>query len=232
MAYLKAVQDGFQSLRKSGQIEKAFQGWKGRHEALDEYSSVEDLIHLFRAPEGGLVYEKNDALAALCEEVGEGDETAGILLVWIFIGAFRRIVGKIGRSPLSQDELESEMFVAFWEAAKANGSNAEMLTLRLFDAIRSAARRAVKQARREVSRKAEVDLEPAGPSPFVDNPALVVERARDEGIITDEEAEIIVATRLEGISVEEFGSQQDLTREAAGMRRMRAEEKLTTWLRP
>ena len=230
MAYLKAVEDGFRSLRKSGQIEKAFQGWKRRHAALCEYSSVEGLIHLFRSPEEGLVYEKNDVLAALCEEVGEGDETAGILLVWIFIGAFRRIVGKIGQSPLSQDELESEMFTAFWEAAKTNGSNAERLTLRLFDTIRGAARKALKQARRDASRTAEFDLDPAGPSPFVDNPALVVERARDEGIITEEEAEIIIANRLEGVSVEEFGLAQDLTREAAGMRRMRAEEKLTNWL--
>lgn len=232
MAYLKAVEDGVRSLRNSGQMEKAFQGWKRRHAVLCEYSSVEDLIHLFRSPEKDLMHEKNDVMAALCEEVGEGDETAGILLVWIFIGAFRRIVGKIGRSPLNQDELESEMFTAFWEAAKTNGSNAEKLTLRLFDTIRGAARKALKQARREASRTAEFDLEPAGPSPFVDNPALVVERARGEGIISEEEAEIIIATRLEGIPVQEFGSMQGLTREAAGMRRMRAEEKLTTWLRP
>jgi len=229
MAWIRTVEKSFDRLRETYRMEEAFQGWNEDRPALAGFGSLEELIRFCRNQNEDLLYEKNRVIAALCTEAAEGDGEAGLLLVWLFMGIFHNLAMRIGPCPLSPDELESEMLSAFWEEVRR--AKEEKLSGTLFYAVKHRVWGAVREKRAEFSRQAIFNLEPAGPSPFVENPSLVVERAAKEGVLSEIDAELVIATRLEDLAVEEFGRKHGMSREQTHKRRQRAEQKLIGWLR-
>lgn len=162
MAWMRTVEKTFiKHLRATGQMGDAFQGWKKDRPALKEFKSVEELVRFCRNPNEDLLEEKNRAIAAVCAEAVEGDDEAELLLIWLFIGVFRKILRKIGPSPLSRDELESEMLAAFLEEVAVAAGDEEKLSGRLFYAVKHRAWEAIREKRAELSRRADFNLEPA-----------------------------------------------------------------------
>jgi len=229
---MRTVEKSFiEHLRVTGQMEDAFQGWKKDRPALEEFKGVEELVRFCGNPNEDLLQAKNRVIAAICAEAIEGDDEAVLLLIWLYMGIFRNILRKIGPSPLSQDELESEMLAAFLEEVAVAAGDDEKLFGRLFYAVKHRVWEAIREKRAELSRQTDFDLEPSGPSPFVDNPALVVERAVKEGVLLEADAELVIATRIEDLSVGEFALTHGMSPEKAHKRRQRAEQKLIVWLR-
>ncbi len=229
MAWMRTVEKNFERLRANSRIEDAFQGWKEDQPALEGFEGVEELIRFCRNRNDDLLHEKNRVIAAVCAEAAQDDDEAGLLLVWLFIGIFRNLAGRIGECPLSPDELESEMLAAFWEEVRR--AEEEKLVGNLFYAVKHRLWEAIREKRAELSRRSDFNLEPAGASPFVNNPALVVERAAKEGVLSAADAELVIATRLEDLSVEDFVRKHGLSLEGTHKRRQRAEQKLIDWLR-
>lgn len=201
---------------------------------LDGFLDVEELIAFVRSRDQTEYDMKNDVLAALCRvatsQGREGYEQAGILVIWLFSGAMRNISREIGKSPLNLDELDSEMVAGFWEEVSAGCRRSRGFSSRLYHAARRRAWKAVIAARKQEAGATEADLESMPDLGASGNPSAVLEAAESEGILSDAQAELIEATRIEGQSVASVACGMGLSREAAGMRRKRAEDRLASWL--
>lgn len=80
MAWIRMAEKSFESLRATGRMEKAFQGWKKYRTPLAGFGSVEELISFCRNQNEDFLQEKNCAIAAVCAEAVDGDDEAELLL--------------------------------------------------------------------------------------------------------------------------------------------------------
>ncbi|MEX2551535.1 MAG: hypothetical protein WD627_00840 [Actinomycetota bacterium] len=237
MAIVHAIEKSFAYLRNSASLERAFERWQWTEASLGHLSNVEALIALCRNPNVSLGQRKNEALASLCAlatgsdgiiELVEAD--AGLLLIWLYAGAMRNIAKEIGESPLTLEELDSEMLAGFWDEASNAGRNSSGLSNRLYHAARRSAWKAVTDASRFASRQTDLDFEMPGEINPSNNPSCLLERAKSEGVLSQVQVELIGATRLDGMPLAKIADELGLTREAATMQRTRAHRRLAVWL--
>jgi hypothetical protein len=236
MAIVHAIEKSFASLRSSASLERAFERWQRTQTSLGRLSNVEALIALCRNSNLSLCQRKNEALAGLCalatgsDGAVEREADAGLLLVWLYAGAMRNIAKEIGKSPLTLEELDSEMLAGFLDEASNAGRNSSGLSNRLYHAARRSAWKAVTDARRFASRRADLDSEMHGEISPSNNPSCLLERAKSEGVLSEVQVELIGATRLDGMPLAKIADELGLTREAATMQRTRAHKRLAVWL--
>jgi hypothetical protein len=221
--------------RLSPRIQAGFARWQLREPILAEFASVEDLIAFCRNRDRTLYSAKNEAIAALCRlatsvDSPGGDAEAGVLLVYLFIGAFRNIGREIGPSLLSLDELDSEMLSGFWEEATRVRTSHRAASTRLYHAARRSAWEAVRKARNQASTTVEMDAATAVPGSISSNPSQVLERAVREGVISAIQCELIGAIRVDGTPTTRVAQSVGLTRAAASMQLTRGERRLAAWL--
>lgn len=227
--HLQSIDSKFAEALQAGLFEAAFRHWSKRAPAIARFRSFDDLIALATNLEGSAGAERNLALDALCGLAREGDQEAGVLLLWVFSRAFHGIKKRIGDCPLSPEELESEMTAAFWEAVASN-QGAERLGSRLFYHVLQAAWRAVKAARSEITGRVELEPEMVGASQKCADPSGIVQDACDRGALDEIGAELILATRVDGSPIGKVAFRLGLKPEAAGMRRKRAERALVAYI--
>lgn len=162
--------------------------------------------------------------------VTSGDAEAGVLLVYLFIGAFRNIAKEIGPCLLSLDELDSEMVSGFWEEATRVRTSHQAASTRLYHAARRSAWEAVSKARHRACTTLELDAATAVAGSSSSNPSQVLERAVRQGVISPIQCELIAATRVEGAPATRVAPSLGLTRAAASMQLTRGERRLAAWL--
>lgn len=217
-------------------LDAVFDRWQRLEPALEKFASADELIAYCRTQDRTLYAEKNEALAALCRLAtptaypGGSDAEAGVLLIYLFSGAFRNIAKEIGPCPLSLDELDAEMLCGFWEAAARVRTNSRAASTRLYHGARIRAWQAVAQARQRAATMADVDcatLPPPAPSP---NPPAILSQALREGVIDQIQCELIAATQIDKEPTAPLARSLGITRAAATMQRTRAMRRLAAWL--
>ncbi len=168
-------------------------------------------------------------LAARARSDG-GDWTVGLIGV-LLPGLRRALVPLAAPCPGRRADLEAEMLVgvlvALDRVPPGRPRPAGWLTGRAFDAAKQLLRR--DQAETAVP-EGEPAPELARPMPS-GNPEAVLARAVAAGVLCDDDAELIAATRLEKISLALAAAIRGVSYPAAARRRQRAEQALAGWIR-
>lgn len=234
MSVVGELERSFEQLRP--RLDTAFGRWRRLEPALGKFATVEEFVAFCRDQNPALYSDKNDAIASLCRLAttssrpqSRGAE-AGVVLIYLFSGALRNIAKEIGSCLLSLDELDSEMLAGFWEEAARVRTSSRGASTRLYHAARRRAWEAVAAARQHASSTAELNPAILVPSVPSSNPSLILERALQEGVISEIQAELIGATRIERAPTTAVATSLGLTRQAATMQRTRAARRLAAWL--
>ena len=234
MSLVRELEHLFEQVRP--RLDTVFVRWQRLEPTLEKFASADVLIAYCRTQDRALYAEKNDALAALCRLAtptaypGGSDAEAGVLLVFLFSGAFRNIAKEIGTCLLSLDELDAEMLCGFWEAAARVRTNSRAASTRLYHGARIRAWKAVAQARQRACSTADLDCSAfpsSAPSP---NPPAILSQALQEGVIDQIQCELIAATQIDREPTAPVARGLGITRAAATMKRTRAMRRLATWL--
>jgi hypothetical protein len=224
-------------------LNAALTGWRVRMPTLARFDSIDALVTFFRAK--GSDDEKSKAVVTLAELCRQGDEQAKLLVGELFMPALRGTLSRFRGGPLSSDELESEIAAAFWELVTTTTEETPKPLARLG---RRPGDRVLEVIRRERAReKPELPIEElqelaAGtPWPEPSKPGRralgeretrVLAEARDDGVLTEFEAQLIAMTRIEGLTLDEarvrLGGERST--EALGAARRRAEGLLRAWV--
>ncbi|MEY9858561.1 DNA-directed RNA polymerase specialized sigma24 family protein [Catenulispora sp. GAS73] len=127
-----------------------------------------------------------------------------------------------------RDDLDAEILTGFLEHLATIDTFRPAILHRLRYAAQRAGERAAKAD--ATHRKSHTDAESAPPKSPWGHPDLVLNRAVGEGAITEAEADLIGATRLEDVYLAEAAEMLGITVNAAKIRRQRAEARLVAWL--
>jgi DNA-directed RNA polymerase specialized sigma24 family protein len=152
---------------------------------------------------------------------------AGVLLP----GIGRRVYPLCRAYPRLAHDLEAEALAGLLQAVKGWSCGKDRVATRL---VWAAARASHKLLRRELAvaeREAAVGLELDAPARPAIRGELVLDEAVAAGVVSQRDAELIAATRLEDVPVRELGERWGVGYEALRKRRQRAEASLADWLR-
>ena len=221
MSVLAAVDAAVSELERGGALEAALAAWRRRHPCLGPYGCATQLARELLDPAAPYAV-KDEVAGALCREAAGGDEAAGLVVVWLFLPALRRLCRGGG------DELEAEAVLGLWEAVgTAAGVPPAPVCLCL---ARGARRRA--QAQRRMQRRRSVE-EPAevvpAPPPRRGSPGELIAAAVGAGVISAVAGELIEATRLGGEALAAAAEALRIPLATASRLRRRAEGALCAW---
>lgn len=230
---MQSFKDRFATLRAAGNLDAALVRWrKDECSPLKKFVHLDELVELLEIPEEELKQDKDVVLRALCELARGGDEEASLLLIWLFLGVFRKTQGEIGLCRLSEEELEAEMLAGFWEEVSRDHDAEENVAARLFYSVHNRAWKAIRWANRGGSPDPDVgsDFDARGLRGQLPDPIWLIERAKNEGVLSQGQADLILANRVQGRRIEDLADEAGISRQAMGMRRTRAEQKFLAWL--
>ena len=143
--------------------------------------------------------------------------------VGVAMPGLRRIVSRLSRGHLRHaDDIESEVLAGFLDALRGIDLEAPSVWVRLCWAAWRAGVTA-RDVTSVVELPLDVDNGSRSPSRPYGHPDLVLGRAVAAGIITAAQAELIGATRLGDVFIDEIGHRQGLSAPVVRMRRRRAE---------
>lgn len=234
----------FRSLRDSSELHQAFERWRLEHASLASYQGIEDIWKLFR--DRGTSYDKKNPVAlALCQLVQAGDELAILVLVELYAPSLRNAVGRnIGKSQLTVDELHTEAVDGLLTAARGITPDTERVSGRLSGRVRDRLSDAVKAANK--AHRLQSPVAPGRLDPLVERsagshagaeqevleawaPRELLERAVRAGVITDDDARLIEAARVRGVSLKDLAEQRQESYSATKTRLSRAQKALRGW---
>lgn len=234
----------FRALRSSNELHQAVERWSSEHPTLVPYKEIEDIWKLFRDKEAS--YEKKNPVAiALCQVVQAGDELATIVLVELYAPSLRNAVGRnIGKSPLTVDELHTEAVDGLLTAARGVTPDTKRVSARLAGRVRDRLTDAVMAANK--AHRLQSPVAPERLDPLVERsvgshagaeqevleawaPRELLERAVRARVITDDDARLIEAARLGGVSLKDLAEQRQESYSATKTRLSRAQKALRGW---
>ena len=168
-----------------------------------------------------------DALVARAKAEG-GAWSVG--LAGVLLPGLRRAAWPLVQScPDKADDIEAETLAAFLAAVARCQPGRERLAARLCWLARIGATRLLRTELAEVGRPAGDPVSAAPPRPW-SHPDFVLDHAVRAEIIKTAEAELIGATRIGDVPIEDAANALGLEYWACVKRRYRAERKLTAWL--
>ena len=241
MGVLREMESRFRELRGSPALDSAFGEWKQRRVELARFEGPNDLIAFMRKAMGS--YQERDQMAwALCLETFAGSdretrsqEAAFTLLVGIFLpalwGAGERVLAS---ADIEVDELQASLLDGFIEAAARKRTDATRVS---GDLINGARHRAWEMARQSFTPTS--DLEEALHLAYEDDPIDPVWKdpwvllcyARMKEVVTDDGAELIFWTRLNGELLSKVALLLGLSPDQAYKTRSRAQTQVEEWIR-
>ena len=151
-------------------------------------------------------------------------------LAGVLLPGLRRAAWPLVQScPDKADDIEAETLAAFLAAVARCQPGRERLAARLCWLARIGATRLLRTELAEVGRPAGDPVSAAPPRPW-SHPDFVLDHAVRAEIIKAAEAELIGATRIGDVPIEDAANALGLEYWACVKRRYRAEQKLTAWL--
>lgn len=148
----------------------------------------------------------------------------------VALPGLRRAAGRLAHAA-SRADVEADLLEGFLAALPHVDTSRSGICARLVNAAHTCARARARE--QEAAAAGEAHFAPASalPPPPVGHPDLLLARAARLGVVTDAEAELVGATRLEQVTVGEFAQRLGWTRAAAYHRRAQAEAKLAAAIR-
>jgi hypothetical protein len=226
---LQRVEGDLAALRRSGVLDDALRRWKTRRDALRSYADAETLIRFLRDPDAEPRAAKDSALAAICVEATDGDQTAATLLLWLMLPGLLRVRQRLATwNALGRDDFDAELLAGVWEAATAVGPSSTGVAARLVNRARRRALTAVRRAADWAGRSEPLSTEMAEPEhEHAGGPEEVLSEAVRAGVISTEEAELFRATHG---TIGKVRALMEVTVYGAQNRRRRARQRLLDWL--
>jgi hypothetical protein len=178
---------------------------------------------------GMLVYERYDSETTdalwrqLARHAREWGPAWVVGAIGVALPALTHFAARISRSyPRLADDIDSEILAAFLHALRTADLAAPRLWLRLCWAAWRAGAAVINDDEGE---ELPLDLSSGSRTPRMPygHPDLLLGRAAAAGLITDEAAELISATRFGDTLIEQLAAEQGITPAALRMRRRRAE---------
>lgn len=218
---------GAQDPRRLG---AALRRWREGHGALRPFRDPADLVGFLRGRDPGQAAERDAAWAALCLEATGGDREAALLLLRLLRPALRRARRRLGRwEAIEADDLEAELLAGVWEAAAEVRPDTRDVAGRLVNRglwrALGAMREAIEWSRRALPLPPSVADRAPGEAPGAAE--WILGAALAEGVISPQEAELLLATRR---SIRSVSERLGITLAAAQKRRRRARGRLASWL--
>lgn len=172
--------------------------------------------------------------AALGELVRRAQEERGawvIGLAGVLLPGLRRVAGRLARDfPGETADIDAEVLGGFLEALNGLEPSGEHLASRLlWPAYRHARRLRMVEVEQTLRRIPETAAAHVPARPW-GHPDFVLARAVKAGAITAAEAELIAATRLEGVDLVSFALAEECSIDVIRHRRHRAERRLVKFL--
>jgi len=226
---LQRVEGDLAALRRSGVLDDALRRWRTRRDALRSYADAEALFGFLRDPDAEPRAAKDSALAAICVEATDGDQTAATLLLWLMLPGLLRVRQRLATwNALGRDDFDAELLAGVWEAATAVGPSSAGVAARLVNRARRRALTAVRQAADWAGRTEPLSTETAEPGHEQSGgPEDVLSEAVRAGVISGEEAELFRATHG---TIGKVRARMGVTVYGAQIRRRRARQRLLDWL--
>lgn len=238
MALLSDIESAFEAARRTPFLDAAFKRWRSSHPtALGDFEDLEALIGFCRHPGTQDYARKSDSIAVLCLEARRRDgkpELAGLLLAWLLLPGLWELSNRLADpSRLAVEEMDAELLAGFWNVAAKIHPGSPKVAGRLIRGARNKALRAIARAalyRDRVEPTAELELRPSPTSTSLSEFDLTRD-AEQAGTLTNFEARLIEATRLQGASLATLAKWLEVPYSSLKLKRWRAENRLAAWLR-
>jgi hypothetical protein len=154
-----------------------------------------------------------------------------IAAVALALPGLRRLAGQLARGYDGDPaDLDAEMLTAFLDALKCIDPDRSRIALRLWRAARSAGIKLRHADALHAGRHTPAEESSLPPRPY-GHPDFVLADAVRQDVITAAEAELIGATRLEGLALADAADNLEISYNAAKNRRWRAETRLVEAIR-
>lgn len=238
--FFAEIERRFDGELRASRLGRRYQEWRSRHPSLAQFEDLDALGAFFR--DRSKPYPPKDEIAGILCALSSDDELAELLLLKLYIPGLIAKRNRLLGYGLSQDELDSALVAGFRDRAARTDLGTEMLSGRLLSAARDRARREIKESAAISALEAptaEDDVfegagEEADIAEEVSDKLTAADHIRGalaEGVVSKEQAEILWATSVEDLQVKQAARRFDITEKAAGVRLLRAREKLKPWLR-
>jgi hypothetical protein len=231
MDMLTRIEQEIIALRESGALAATFRRCKEQGEGLRSFPDAEALIAFLRDPEAGPRRRKDAALSALCMEAIAGDQRVATLLLWLLLPGLLCVrSGLAGRDALEAQDVDAELVTGVWEAATEVGPQTRKVAARLVNRARWRALAAIREVVDWERRSEPLDWNgaelPEREGGAFGSPGILTQAVR-EGVITEDEVELILVSRQTSRDV---GPRLGVTLCTARQRKRRARLRLIEWL--
>jgi RNA polymerase sigma factor (sigma-70 family) len=234
------IEQRFKEEHEVSRLGRRLQEWRSEHRPLARFEDVDSLIRYFRDP--SVSYEPKDEIAGILCALSPEDELANLLLFKLYIpGLIAKRRALFGRG-LTQDELDATLVAGFLDRAAKTSLGTDMLSGRLLSSAREWVEREIdKRVRpqRDHEVPAPVDelfAEMRDPTDIADQVVSkaaaidVVRRALNQGAIAKDQAAVLWAADVEGLSRKDVAARIGIAEGAARVRLHRARARLRAWL--
>lgn len=213
---------------RSPALHRRFDEWKNTEAALARFEDAPALLRFLRGPRAGT--EKDAVLRALLA-LARSEPTAGRLVLEAVSPGLKKLAGRLLTDAREREELWSAVMACAWERIctypverrpRKVAANLLLDTLRGTLAALSAGRPAPS------TQTFPVQLE-APPQCDSDVDALLAQ-AVAAGAVSEEEAELILLTRIDGASLKVLAADRGVSFDTLKHRRHRAERRLVVFL--
>ena len=244
---LSQISARYADLNEQTGFRRKFLLWKDAKSELEQFDDPSDLISYFRDKSKG--YELKNPIALLLAQLAQrGDEAAQLLLFEIYMPMLFGLRRRYRGYGLTEEEIDEHLVLGFLESVSSLHPSVSKASGYLRYGTKSAVSNAVKdriEERRIEVAPAGLRLEETEPRAVEDvegtvealtnNRSIfqVLDQAEERNIVTNFEARIIEATRMEEnkIPIEEIAQWLGIKPETLLSRRWRGEGRLARWLK-
>jgi hypothetical protein len=215
----------------AGPLRAALAAWSEQESALTGFETPQQLLRHLRGLRGNRRAE-DEILAALLRRA-RSDPLAGRVVLQALLPGLKALAGRILLDVGERDQLWSALLAHCWERIRRyplERRPTRIAANTLLDTLQKTTRE-LKRERRDRERFGnELPAEQAAPGLHVRDVGEVLERAVAAAAITDEEADLILRTRIDGVDLHTRASEIGLAYNSLVVRRLRAEKRLLLFL--
>lgn len=229
MTLLAEIEQRFEASYEGGGFDRAFQRWRDENQAVEVFPDLDSLIGYCRDGGGADLDMRDEVVAYLCLKAADRDERAALLILWLHLPGLWAAIDDLnpGRE-MDPEDFDAELLTGFWQAARG-AQRAGGISARLVIRAYWTAWEALQGSKQHLARHEDVPIEPRCVD--VGEASDAIWDAQEAGVITNTEAWLVDVVRLVGVSDEEIANEFGMTRNAVKKRRLRAEGRLTAWIR-
>lgn len=215
----------------TGAVALRLREWARHEPRLAAFESPQAVIRFLRSRRADL--DRKDAILVFLLERARNDELAARVVLEAILPGLKRLAGSLFHEVGKEEELSSLLLWCAWEEIRA--FPLERRRTRIAANLLLDTRKRIRAELAEERRQSSVStrLEPltaAGGSPGAGDIDALLARAAAAGAITEDEAELIARTRIDGAPLAVLAAEARVPYHTLNVRRIRAERRLLLFL--